>query len=49
MDIEKIKKANTKIIGKKIEYFKEIESTHILAKEIAKSEDKENKTKMLIT
>ena len=49
MDIEKIKKANTKIIGKKIEYFKEIESTHILAREIAKSEDKENKTKMLIT
>ena len=49
MDIKKIKKANTKIIGKEIEYFKEIESTHILAREIAKSEDKENKTKMLIT
>ena len=48
MNIEKIKKANTKIIGKKIEYFKEIASTHILAKKVAKSEIEENKGKILI-
>ncbi len=48
MNIEKIKKANTKIIGKKIEYFKEIESTHIFAKTVAKNKEKENKGKMLI-
>lgn len=35
MDIKKIEKANTKIIGKKIKYFKEIDSTHKYAKNIA--------------
>ena len=39
MDIEKIKKANTKIIGKKIEYFEQIESTHLYAKTIAQQEE----------
>ena len=39
MDIEKIKKAKTKIIGKKIEYYKEINSTHLYAKEIAEKEE----------
>ena len=32
MDTEKIEKANTKYIGKKIQYFKEINSTHLYAK-----------------
>ena len=35
MNLEKIKNANTKYIGKEIEYFKEISSTHAYAKEIA--------------
>lgn len=35
MDIAKIKKNKNKIIGKKIEYFQEIESTHTYAKTIA--------------
>lgn len=35
MEIEKIKKAQTKIIGKQIEYFKEINSTNIYAEKIA--------------
>ena len=35
MNIEKIKKANTNKIGKQIEYYKEIESTHTYAKKIA--------------
>ena len=35
MDIEKIKQANTKYIGKQIKYFEELESTHLYAKEIA--------------
>lgn len=39
MDLEKIKKANTKILGKKIEYFEEIESTHILGRKIAENEE----------
>ncbi len=40
MDIEKIKEMNTKRIGKKIEYYKEIESTHKYAKDsIEKLED----------
>lgn len=39
MDTEKIKKAKTKIIGKKIEYYKEINSTHLYAKEIAEKEE----------
>ncbi len=43
MDINKIKKANTKIIGKKIEYYKEIESTSIYAKQIAKKEESNGK------
>ena len=38
MDLEKIKNANTKYIGKEIEYFKEISSTHTYAKEIAMKE-----------
>lgn len=35
MDIQKIKDANTKYIGKEIEYYKEIDSTHLYAKKIA--------------
>ena len=35
MEIEKIKNAKTKIIGKEIEYFKAIDSTHKYAKKIA--------------
>lgn len=38
MNLEKIKNANTKYIGKEIEYFKEISSTHTYAKEIALKE-----------
>lgn len=38
MNLEKIKNANTKYIGKEIEYFKEISSTHTYAKEIALQE-----------
>ena len=34
MDIEKIKKINTKKIGKTIEYYEKIESTHLYAKKI---------------
>ncbi|MGN1297014.1 MAG: biotin--[acetyl-CoA-carboxylase] ligase [Clostridia bacterium] len=34
MNIEKIKKANTNKIGKQIEYYKEIESTHTYAKKV---------------
>ena len=43
MDINKIKRAKTKKIGKKIEYYKEIESTSIYAKQIAKKEDSNGK------
>ena len=39
MEIEKIKEANTKYIGKKIEYFEKIESTHLYAKTIAQQEE----------
>ena len=46
MDLELIKNAKTKKIAKKIEYFKEIKSTHIYAKEIAK--DKKNEGKLLL-
>ena len=46
MNLEKIRNAKTKIIGKKIEYFKEIESTHIYGRKIA--EDKENDGKVLL-
>lgn len=35
MNIEKIKKANTKKIGKQIKYFEELESTHLYSKKIA--------------
>ncbi len=41
MNLEKIKNAKTKKIGKKIEYFKEIESTHLYAKKIAEKEENE--------
>lgn len=43
MDIEKIKNAETKKIGKKIEYFKEISSTHKYAKEIASQVENDGK------
>lgn len=46
MDIEKIENAKTNKIGKKIEYFKEIESTHLYAKKIA--EDENNDGKLLL-
>ena len=46
MDLEKIKKAKTKIIGKQIEYFEQINSTHIYAKKIAN--EKNNNGKILI-
>ncbi len=41
MEIEKIKKSKTKEIGKKIEYFEQIDSTHKYAKKIA-IENEEN-------
>ena len=41
MKIEKIKKAKTKEIGKSIEYFEQIDSTHKYAKKIA-LENEEN-------
>ena len=37
MEIEKIKKANTKIIGKSIEYYEKIDSTNTYAETLAKS------------
>ena len=46
MNLEKIRNAKTKIIGKKREYFKEIESTHIYGRKIA--EDKESDGKVLL-
>ena len=46
MNLEKIKESKTKIIGKKIEYYKEIESTHLYAKTIAENE--ENNGKVLL-
>ena len=47
LDIDFIKRKNeNKIIGKKIEYYKEITSTHKKAKEIAF--DEENNGKILI-
>lgn len=39
MKIEKIKQANTKYVGKKIEYFEQIESTHLYAKAFAQQEE----------
>lgn len=38
MDIEKIKKANTKILGKTVEYYEKIPSTHLLSKKEIKQE-----------
>lgn len=38
MNIEKIKQADTKILGKEIEYYQEITSTHLVAKERAERE-----------
>lgn len=46
MNLEKIKSANTKIIGKQVEYYKVITSTHLYAKEIANLE--ENNGKIII-
>ncbi len=43
MNLEKIKKAKTKYVGKEIEYFQEISSTHIYAKKIAMSEKNNGK------
>lgn len=42
MDIKKIQEANTKKIGKTIQYYKEIESTHNYAKKIAVKENDGN-------
>ena len=47
LDIDYIRRKNAnKIIGKKIEYYKEITSTHKVAKKIAN--DEENNGKILI-
>ena len=46
MDIQKIYKANTKKIGKQIEFQEEITSTHMVAKEMANSNG--NNGKMII-
>lgn len=46
MDIDKIKNANTNKIGKKIEYYKSIESTHKYAQDIA--QEKGNDGKIII-
>lgn len=43
MDIQKIKQAKTKYIGKEIEYYKEIGSTHTYAKSIANGENQNGK------
>ena len=43
MNLEDIAKAKTKKIGKYIEYFKEIDSTHTYAKKIAMKKDSEGK------
>lgn len=43
MDIEKIKNANTIYIGKQIEYFDEVNSTHLYAKQIAQNEKNDGK------
>ncbi len=39
MDLEKIKKSKTKVIGKKIQYYKQIDSTHLQAKRIVESSE----------
>lgn len=46
MKIEKIKESNAKYLGKEIEYYKEIPSTHKYAKKIAS--DKKNNGKVII-
>ena len=43
MNLDIIKNANTKYLGKEIEYYKEIESTHLYAKSIANKETKSGK------
>ena len=43
MNIEKIKSAKTKIIGKKIEYYKKITSTNIYAEQIANNRNENGK------
>ena len=43
MDLEKIKQANTKKIGKQIEYYEEIDSTHTYAKQIGEEEKNDGK------
>lgn len=43
MNIEKIKQANTKFIGKQVEYYEKIESTHLYAKEIASDKNQNGK------
>ena len=43
MDIEKIKNAKARKIGKDVEYFKEISSTHKYAREIATQADNDGK------
>ena len=46
MDIEQIKQSKTRKIGKNVEYYKEIASTHLYAKQIA--ENKKNDGKIII-
>ena len=46
MNLEKIKHAKTKVIGKQIEYYNEIPSTHTYAKQIAK--DVNNNGKVIL-
>lgn len=43
MKLEKIKQANTKKIGKEIEYYSQITSTHLVAKELAKKPQNDGK------
>lgn len=43
MNIEEIKNAKTNKLGKQIEFYKELESTHLYAKSIAKNEENEGK------
>lgn len=43
MNIEKIRNSNTGFIGKEIEYYQEIDSTHLYAKTIANRENQNGK------
>lgn len=43
MNLEKIKQAKTKKIGKQIEYYKQIDSTHIYAKKIGREPKNDGK------